>query len=45
MITRRKFMKLESAAGAGLLSPWKGFVGRAFAAIPGGSLDPITIPK
>lgn len=45
MITRRQFLKISAGAGVGLLIPWK-WGGRAFAApIPGGSLDPTTIPK
>ena len=44
MISRRKFLEVSAAAGAFLLSPWKS-VRRAFAAIPGGSLDPTAIPQ
>jgi FtsP/CotA-like multicopper oxidase with cupredoxin domain len=42
MITRRQFLKASGLAGAGLLIPWEG---KAFAAIPGGSLDPALIEK
>ena len=42
MINRRQFLKASGLAGAGLLVPWKG---KAFAAIAGGSLDPVSIPK
>jgi FtsP/CotA-like multicopper oxidase with cupredoxin domain len=45
MLTRRQFLKLSAGAGVGVLLPWK-WSGRAFATpIPGGSLDPTTIPK
>ena len=45
MLTRRQLLKLGTAAGAGLLLPrtWKS--SRVLAAIPGGSLDPTTVPK
>ena len=43
MISRRQFLKASGLAGAGLLIPWKG---KAFAMpIPGGTLDPLSIPK
>ena len=46
MITRRDFLKLS---GAGVLSLYAAshgkFLPRAFAQIPGGTLDPVTIPK
>jgi spore coat protein A len=46
MITRRLFLKSNVWAGAALLLPWKWGGGRAWAKpIPGGSLDPATIPK
>jgi spore coat protein A len=45
MITRRQFLKISAGAGVGLLLPWK-WAGRVFAdPLPGGSLDPTTIPK
>jgi FtsP/CotA-like multicopper oxidase with cupredoxin domain len=44
MISRRQLLKLGAATGAGLLVPWK-FNARAYAAIPGGSLDPTLITK
>jgi FtsP/CotA-like multicopper oxidase with cupredoxin domain len=44
MITRRQLLKAGAVGGAGLLVPWEA-VGRAWAAIPGGSLDPTTIHK
>jgi spore coat protein A, manganese oxidase len=49
MLTRRKFLKRGMAAGAGLLLGPRLFRGsttpRAFAALVGGTLDPITIPQ
>ncbi len=44
MITRRQLLKAGAVGGAGLLVPWEA-VGGAWAAIPGGSLDPTTIHK
>jgi spore coat protein A, manganese oxidase len=44
MITRRQLLKAGAVGGAGLLVPWNA-VGRAWAAIPGGTLDPTTIRK
>src|SRR6266536_936031 len=44
MVTRRQLLKAGAVGGAGLLVPWEA-VGRAWAAIPGGSLDPTTIHK
>ncbi len=48
-ISRRQFLKASAVAGAGLLIPWKVpwqlSSQRAYAAIPGGSLDPNHIPK
>jgi spore coat protein A len=46
MITRRRFLKLSALTGGGIfLYSRLGFPLRAFAAIPGGTLDPISIPK
>ncbi len=45
MITRRRLLKLGAVAGAGLFLPLRWKVPKAFAAIPGGSLDPTTVPK
>ena len=48
MISRRQFLKLTAAAGAGLAVPWNlpSFAQRRpFFAIPGGSLDPKAVPK
>ncbi len=46
MITRRRFLKLGAlAGGGGFLYSKLGFPTRAFAAIPGGTLDPATISK
>jgi FtsP/CotA-like multicopper oxidase with cupredoxin domain len=44
-IKRRKFLSIGGLAGATLLLPFKGLVKRAFAAIPGPSLDPEDITK
>ncbi len=54
MFTRRQFVKLGTAAGAGLLLPGgveaqrlarRAWTVRRLAAVPGGSLDPTTIPQ
>ena len=46
MITRRRFLKLSALTGGGVFLYGKlGFPLRAFAAIPGGTLDPATISK
>lgn len=54
MLSRRSFMKAGVAAGAGSWLAWHGsdlrFGGRGqaprvLAQIPGGSLDPVSIPK
>jgi spore coat protein A, manganese oxidase len=44
MITRRQLLKAGAVGGAALLVPWEATTG-AWAAIPGGSLDPRAIPK
>jgi spore coat protein A, manganese oxidase len=44
MLTRRQFLKGGMAGGAALLVPWE-LAGPAWAAIPGGSLDPRSITK
>jgi spore coat protein A len=44
MLTRRQFLKGGMVGGAALLVPWETSPW-AWAAIPGGSLDPTTIPK
>jgi spore coat protein A len=44
VISRRQFLKGGAVGGAALLVPWE-TAGRAWAAIPGGSLDPTTIGK
>ena len=44
MITRRQLLKAGAVGGAALLVPWEATT-RAWAAIPGGSLDPTTIAK
>jgi bilirubin oxidase len=45
MITRRKFLKVGTLAGAGLLAPLKWKVPRVFAAISGGTQNPAAIPQ
>ena len=45
MLSRRRLLKLGAATGAGLLVLWRFNVGRAYAQIPGGSLDPVSVPK
>lgn len=45
MLTRRQLLKLGGITGAGLLLPLARKSRRAFAAIPGGTLDPTAIPK
>jgi spore coat protein A, manganese oxidase len=46
MITRRRFLKLSAlTGGAVFLYSRLGFPTRAFAAIPGGTLDPTTVSK
>ena len=44
MLTRRQFLKGGAVGGGALLVPWEATT-RAWAAIPGGSLDPTTIDK
>jgi bilirubin oxidase len=44
MLTRRQFLKGGAVSGAALLVPWEA-ASSAWAGIPGGSLDPTTIPK
>ncbi len=44
MITRRELLKGGAVGGAALLVPWRA-ISRAWAAIPGGSLDPAAIAK
>ena len=46
MTTRREFLKLGGAAGATLFFTMKfGKITRVFAQIPGGTLDPASVPK
>jgi FtsP/CotA-like multicopper oxidase with cupredoxin domain len=46
MTSRRQFLKIGSAAGAGLFLYYRNGLPRVFAApIPGGTLDPLTVPK
>jgi len=43
-LTRRRFLQVSSVAGITLLVPLR-FPRTTWAAIPGGSLDPLTVPK
>ncbi len=47
MVSRRGFLKLGAAAGAGLYLTTRlgGKLFKAYAAIPGGTLDPLSVPK
>jgi spore coat protein A len=45
MVTRRQFLKASALAAAGMAMRWKWDVQRAFAQIPGGTLDPTLVPK
>ena len=46
MATRRQFLQIGSAAGAGLFLYYRNGLPRVFAAaIPGGTLDPTSVPK
>jgi spore coat protein A len=48
MISRRQFFKLTAATSVGLAVQWKvgsSTIHRVFAQIPGGSLDPLAVPK
>ena len=44
-ITRRRFLEYGAAAGASLVLPLRFGASPAFAQIPGGTLDPASIPK
>lgn len=43
--SRRHFIKVMGGFGAGLFLPWRGVLNRAVAALPGGTLNPTTLPK
>jgi hypothetical protein len=46
MITRRHFRRTGAIAGASLFPPWQLFPPHAFGeVVPGGTLDPTTVPK
>jgi FtsP/CotA-like multicopper oxidase with cupredoxin domain len=45
MITRRQFVKIAGALGAGCLLPWRFKLPKAYAHIPGGTLDPTAVLK
>jgi len=45
VITRRTFLKASAAAGVAVAVPWRMPASAAAAPLPGGSLDPTTIPK
>ena len=42
---RRKFLKIGFAGGAALFIPWRFKLPEAIAQIPGGTLDPLSVPK
>jgi spore coat protein A, manganese oxidase len=44
-ITRRQLLKYGAGAGVALYFPWQFDGGSAWAAIPGGTLDPTVVPK
>ena len=44
-LSRRKFLKISFAGGAAMFIPWHIKLPKAFAQIPGGTLDPISVPK
>ena len=44
-VSRRKFLKIGFAGGAAMFIPWRFKLPEALAAIPGGTLDPVTVPK
>ena len=44
-MNRRRFLKLGFAGGAALFLPWHVRLPKVFAQIPGGTLDPINVPK
>jgi FtsP/CotA-like multicopper oxidase with cupredoxin domain len=45
MKSRREFIKLTGLSTMALMVPWKGSYKEAVAAIPGGTLDPVALPK
>jgi len=44
-MSRRKFLKIGFAGGAALFIPWRFKLPEAIAQIPGGTLDPLAVPK
>jgi FtsP/CotA-like multicopper oxidase with cupredoxin domain len=44
-LTRRQFLRYGTITGGAMLLPWQIGLGRAFAQVPGGTLDPTSIPK
>ena len=44
-LSRRKFLKIGFAGGAAMFLPWRFKLPEALAQIPGGSLDPLSVPK
>ena len=44
-VSRRKFLKIGFAGGAALFVPWHFKLPDALAQIPGGTLDPNSVPK
>ena len=44
-VSRRKFLKIGFAGGAAMFIPWRFNLPEALATIPGGTLDPASVPK
>jgi len=44
-LTRRQLIKAGLMSGAGMMLPWKFKVPTVWAQIPGGTLDPVNVPK
>jgi len=44
-LSRRQVLKAGLIGAAGLMLPWKFTATKAIAAIPGGTLDPLAVPK
>ena len=44
-VSRRKFLKIGFAGGAAMFIPWHFKLPEALAQIPGGTLDPVNVPK
>ena len=44
-VTRRQMLKIGFIGGGAMFLPWKFKLPKAFAQIPGGTLDPLSVPK